>query len=101
MLEGKVERIELFPHLGVRVMQLAYNGTSTFTSGVLASPSSGLTEVGHKAVWKMNEPGVAIDLSHANAATTVDVMAVSSLTVLITHGGCAAVHPHPRNKTDE
>ncbi|MBS0422753.1 MAG: membrane dipeptidase [Proteobacteria bacterium] len=101
MLEGKVERIELFRHLGVRVMQLSYNGASPFASGVLASPASGLTELGHTAVQKMNELGVAIDVSHANPATTADVMAASSLPVLMTHGGCAAVHPHPRNKTDE
>jgi membrane dipeptidase len=29
MLEGKVDRIEVFRHLGVRVMQLSYNNTST------------------------------------------------------------------------
>ena len=101
MLEGKVERIELFRHLGVRVMQLSYNGTSPFASGVLAATASGLTELGRTAVQRMNELGVAIDLSHANAATTRDVIAASSLPVLITHAGCAAVHPHPRNKTDE
>ena len=101
MLEGKVERIELFRHLGVRVMQLSYNGSSPFASGVLASPSAGLTELGHTAVQKMNELGVAIDLSHANPQTTSDVLTASSLPVLVTHGGCAAVHAHPRNKTDE
>lgn len=102
MLEGKLERIELFRQLGVRVMQLSYNITSPFGSGVLASPdSSGLTELGRSAVAKMNELGVAVDLSHANAATTRDAMAASSRPVLITHAGCAAVHAHPRNKTDE
>jgi membrane dipeptidase len=101
MLDGNVERIELFRHLGVRVMQLSYNGSSPFASGVLASPPSGLTDLGHTAVQRMNELGVAIDLSHANPKTTDDVLTVSSLPVLITHGGCAAVHPHPRNKTDE
>jgi len=102
MLEGKVERIELFRHFGVRVMQLSYNNTSVFGSGVMTSPaSSGLTDLGHSAVEKMNQLGVAIDLSHANAATTGDVMAASSQPVLITHAGCTAIHDHPRNKTDE
>jgi membrane dipeptidase len=102
MLEGKLDRIDLFRHLGVRVMQLSYNNTSAFGSGVMAEPASaGLTELGHSAVAKMNQLGVAIDLSHANPATTRDAMAASSRPVLMTHGGCAAVHPHPRNKTDE
>ena len=102
MLEGKLERIELFRHLGVRVMQLSYNNTSVFGSGVMVSAGSpGLTQLGHSAVAKMNELGVAIDLSHANPATTRDAMAASTRPVLMTHGGCAAIHPHPRNKTDE
>jgi membrane dipeptidase len=101
MLDGKLERIELFRHLGVRVMQLSYNNASAFGSGVMASPASGLTELGHSAVAKMNELGVALDLSHANAATTRDAMAASSRPVLITHAGCSAIHDHPRNKTDE
>jgi membrane dipeptidase len=101
MLEGKLDRIDLFRHLGVRVMQLSYNGPSPFAAGVLASGESGLTGLGHQAVQKMNESGVAVDLSHANPATTRDAIAASSFPVLITHGGCAAVHAHPRNKTDE
>ena len=39
MFEGKVERIELFRDLGVRVMQLSYNKTSPWASGVLADPA--------------------------------------------------------------
>jgi membrane dipeptidase len=102
MLEGKIDRIELFRHLGVRVMQLSYNNTSEFGSGVMvAADSAGLTELGRSAVAKMNELGVAIDLSHANPATTRDAMAASTRPVLMTHGGCSAVHAHPRNKTDQ
>jgi membrane dipeptidase len=101
MLDGKLERIELFRHLGVRVMQMSYNNASAFGSGVMASPASGLTELGHSAVAKMNELGVAIDLSHANAATTHDAIVASSRPVLITHAGCSAVHDHPHNKTDQ
>jgi membrane dipeptidase len=102
MLEGKLERVEMFRHLGVRVMQLSYNNTSAFASGVMvAGDSAGLTELGYSAVTKMNELGVAIDLSHANPTTTRQAMAASRRPVLMTHGGCSAVHPHPRNKTDE
>lgn len=102
MLEGKVERIELFRHLGVRVMQLSYNDVSPFGSGVLVPPEAhGLTDLGRSAVEKMNEIGVAVDLSHANPTTTRDAMAHSKVPVIMSHGGCSAVHPHPRNKTDE
>jgi membrane dipeptidase len=48
----------------------------------------------------MNEIGVALDLSHANAQTTADGIAISTRPPVITHAGCRAVHDHPRNKTD-
>ncbi|HEX4860293.1 MAG TPA: membrane dipeptidase [Rhizomicrobium sp.] len=100
MFEGKVERIELFRGLGVRVMQLSYNKTSPWASGVMATPPAGLTDAGRKAVEAMNAQGVAIDISHANEATSKDVLGASKPPVLITHAGCAVIHPHPRNKPD-
>jgi membrane dipeptidase len=101
MLEGTLERIELFRNLGVRVMQLSYNRKSPFAAGVLEPNGGGLTPLGQEAVKKMNSLGIAIDLSHANAETTADVFAASSTPTIISHAGCAAVHPHPRNKTDD
>jgi membrane dipeptidase len=49
----------------------------------------------------MNRLGIAIDLSHANARTTDDVLTLSNKPPVMTHAGCAAVHAHPRNKSDE
>ena len=48
----------------------------------------------------MNKQGVAIDLSHSNETTSFDVLKASARAALITHAGCAAIHPHPRNKSD-
>lgn len=100
-LEGNPARIGEFAALGVKVMQLSYNLTSEFGAGVLADPTLGLTPLGHDAVAAMNANGVALDLSHSNPATTAQALAASTRPVLMTHGGCAAVHNHPRNKTDE
>lgn len=100
-LEGNVERIAEFAGHGVKVMQLSYNLPSEFGAGVLADPSLGLTELGRDAVASMNANGVALDLSHANPATTAQAIEASNRPVLMTHGGCSAVHNHPRNKTDE
>lgn len=100
-LEDKLDRIDLFRNFGVRVMQLSYNLPSPFGAGVMSPADSGLTELGRQAVERMNAQGVALDLSHANPATTSAAIAASTKPVLITHAGCAAVHPHPRNKSDE
>jgi len=101
MLEGKLERLDLFRNLGVRVMQLSYNRKSAFAAGVMEPNGGGLTALGKEAVKRMNALGVTIDLSHANESTTADVLAASSKPVIVSHAGCAAIHSHPRNKTDD
>jgi membrane dipeptidase len=100
MLEDKIERIELFRGLGVRVMQLSYNRRTPFSVGCLDGETEGLTELGRKAIAKMNEIGVALDLSHSNTKTTAEGIAASTKPPLITHAGCRAVYMHPRNKED-
>jgi membrane dipeptidase len=101
MLQGRLESLELFRNLGVRVMQLSYNRKSPFAAGVMEADGGGLTPLGRQAVGEMNRLGIAIDLSHANAATTADVLDLSTKPPLMTHAGCAAIHAHPRNKSDE
>jgi membrane dipeptidase len=100
MLEDKIERIELFRGLGVRVMQLNYNRRTPFGVGCLDGDTDGLTDLGRQAIAKMNEIGVALDLSHSNTKTTAEGIAASTKPPLITHAGCRAVYMHPRNKED-
>jgi membrane dipeptidase len=100
MLGGDVASLQTFRGLGVRVMQLSYNRRSPFAAGVMEPAAGGLTPLGREAVREMNRLGIAIDLSHANAATTADVLGTSAQPPLMTHAGCAAVHEHPRNKSD-
>ena len=100
MLEDKIDRIELFRGLGVRVMQLTYNRRTPFGVGCLDGETDGITDLGRKAIAKMNELGVALDLSHSNTKTTADGIAASTKPPLITHAGCRAVYMHPRNKED-
>ena len=100
-LEADPSRIETFRQLGVRIMQLTYNNRSIFGDGCLEPGNAGLSKAGHDAVRKMNEIGVAIDLSHSGYRTTSEAISASAKPVLITHSGCAAVYAHPRSKPDE
>lgn len=100
-LEDKLDRIELFRNLGVLVMQLSYNHTTPFGVGCLDGETGGVTDLGRKAIARMNELGVALDLSHSNAQCTAEGIALSAKPPLITHSGCREVLMHPRNKRDE
>lgn len=100
-LEESPERIQMFRNLGIRIMQLTYNTRSAFGDGCLEPGNAGLSNAGVAAVRKMNDLGVAVDLSHSGYRTTTEGIAASSKPVLISHSGCAAVYPHPRSKPDE
>lgn len=100
-LEADPGRIGLFRKLGVRIMQLTYNNHGLFGGGCLDPKDSGLTAAGVAALGKMNQLGVAADLSHSGYRTTSDAISASSKPVLISHSGCAAIYPHPRNKPDD
>lgn len=100
MLEDKPERIDLFRQFGVRVMQLSYNHASPFGTGCLDGDAGGVTALGREAIARMNRLGVALDLSHANAQTTREGIALSQRPPVFTHTGCSAVFAHPRNKLD-
>jgi membrane dipeptidase len=99
-LGDQLDRITLFRGLGVRVMQLCYNRKTPFAVGCLDGETGGLADLGRQAIAKMNELGVAVDLSHANTQTTAEGIAVSKKPPVITHAGCRAVYMHPRNKED-
>lgn len=101
MLDGRIERIELFRKLGVLVMQLSYNHATPFGSGCLAGETGGVTELGRAAIARMNALGIALDLSHANTQTTIDGIALSAKPPVFTHTGCREIFMHPRNKRDE
>ncbi|MBB3693621.1 dipeptidase [Sphingomonas sp. BK580] len=100
MLEGRLENIDHYRSAGVLVMGLSYNRATPFASGVLSQQSTGLTELGREAVHRMNSLGVTIDLSHSDEASSLAATGASIRPVVISHAGCAAVQPHPRNKSD-
>ena len=100
-LEQDPDRIEMFRHLGVRIMQLTYNNRGLFGDGCLEPGNAGLSKAGVTAVKKMNDLGVAVDLSHSGYRTTSEGIAESKKPVLISHSGCTAVYNHPRSKPDD
>src|SRR5271166_6246501 len=100
-LEEDPDRITTFRRLGVRIMQLTYNNRSIFGDGCLEPGNAGLSKAGIDAVHKMNELGVAVDLSHSGYRTTSEAIAASKKPVLISHSGCASIYAHPRNKPDD
>jgi membrane dipeptidase len=100
-LEGDVRNAETFQGLGIRMIQLAYNDRSDAGDGCMQAADEGLTAFGRDLIRCMNDLGLIVDLSHCGPRTTMEAIEWSRAPVAISHSACAALHPHPRNKTDE
>ncbi|HYL85358.1 MAG TPA: membrane dipeptidase [Candidatus Angelobacter sp.] len=96
-----VDDVDFFYGIGQRVSQLTYNARNLIASGSTERNDSGLSDYGVSVVERMNQLGMAVDVSHCGDTTTLDACGVSKQPVLITHSDCRALNPHPRCKTDE
>jgi membrane dipeptidase len=96
-----VDDVDAFYQLGQRVTQLTYNATNRLGSGCLGH-DTGLTPFGAEVVSRMNEIGMAVDVSHCGERTSLDAIEASDAPVLITHSNCRALCPEiARCKSDE
>jgi membrane dipeptidase len=95
-----LERVDAFGVLGVRVFQLTYNRRNLVGDGCLEPGNAGLSTFGNSFIERLNERRFLVDLSHGGERTTREAIAASRVPVAISHTGCAALAPLPRNKTD-
>ena len=96
-----IDDVNRFYALGQRVSQLTYSGNSI--GGGSSDPRDyGLSNYGAQIVERMNDAGMAVDISHCGDRTTMDAIAASRKPVLVTHSNCRALVPgSARCKTDE
>ena len=94
--------VNAFWGLGQRLSQLTYNYSNGIGSGFLEEHDGGLTVFGLSLVERMNDVGMAVDVSHCADRTTMDALNASKKPVVFSHANCRALVPgHLRCKTDE
>jgi membrane dipeptidase len=94
--------VNTFWGLGQRISQLTYNLNNGIGSGFLEQRDGGLSMFGLSIVDRMNQVGMAVDVSHCADQTTMDAIAASKRPVIFTHANCRALAPSlTRLKTDE
>ena len=65
-IENEIDRLDVLYGLGIRQIGIAYSDANTLGSGLSEPTDGGLTAFGHRAVTRMNQLGLAIDLSHSS-----------------------------------
>lgn len=93
-----IEDVDMLYAHGVRVVTLTWNGKNKIAGG--ANTNAPLTNFGKKVIMRMNELGIAVDLSHINDRSFFDVCDLADR-VLATHSCCRSIANVPRNLTDE
>jgi membrane dipeptidase len=86
--------------MGQRLTQLTYNGENRLGNGCKTPRDRGLSRYGQDIAARMNELGMAVDISHCGERTSLDAIDASNKPVLITHSNCRALSPAPRCKSD-
>jgi membrane dipeptidase len=84
----------------VRQIGIAYSEGNMLGSGLKERGDGGLTYFGEQAVRRMNQLGLAIDVSHSGDRTSLDVIETSTKPIFITHCGSREVWPIARMKPD-
>lgn len=100
-IENELDRIDVLYGLGVRMMGIAYSEGNSLGAGLREPRDGGLTVFGRQAVRRMNQLGVAIDVSHSGDQTALDTIETSEMPVFITHAGARALWPSNRLKPDD
>ena len=98
---NRLDRLEVFYSLGVRIIQLTYNERNLLGNGCYERTDEGLSHFGVEAVRKMNRLGILIDLSHVGEPTMRDAIQASDKPVACTHANARAQFDHVRNKSDD
>jgi len=94
--------VQTFWGFGQRISQLTYNFNNRIGSGFLEERDGGLSVFGLSIMERMQQVGMAVDVSHCGDQTTMDALAATKKPVIFTHGTCRALLPGAlRCKTDE
>ena len=96
-----LEGIDRYADFGVRLGMLTWNGENALAAGARCDPDQGLTDLGRRAVRRMRERGIVLDVSHLNRRGFWDALEAAEGAVIASHSNCAALCDVPRNLTDE
>ena len=97
----RVGDVNRFHALGQRVSQLTYNSRNMIGNGSTERVDGGISDFGAAIIGRMNEIGMAVDVSHSGDRTTLDACELSTRPVLFTHSNARPLNPgNPRCKTN-
>lgn len=96
-----IDAIDRYHAFGARIGMLTWNEENLLATGAGGDPEKGLTMAGWRAVRRMRELGMVVDVSHLNDGGFWDVMKLARGPVIASHSNCRALCDVRRNLSDE
>jgi membrane dipeptidase len=96
-----LHRVDVLYGIGVRLAGLTYMRKSSIGDGQYERTDCGLSDFGVDVVRRMNDLGMAIDLSHAGSRTALETIELSQVPVVFSHNAAATIRPTRRSRSDE
>lgn len=100
-LQDRLDYVDVFYKLGIRVIQLTYQHRNLVGDGCGERTDSGISSFGARVIERMNELGILIDLSHVGIRSTMEAIEMSRKPCAFTHSNPRQLRDSVRNKTDE
>jgi membrane dipeptidase len=104
-----LSQLDAWQKKGVRVVGFTHAGNNDLADsarpnllrGDKLDEHGGLSALGKKAVTRLNDLGVVIDVSQLSASALAQVLSLTRAPVVASHSNARAIIDHPRNLSDE
>lgn len=96
-----LDLIDTYYDFGARHAMLSWNEENALATGVQGDPNRGLTLLGKKAVNKVMENHMIMDVSHLNEKSFWDVAELAQGPIIASHSNAKALSSASRNLSDE
>ncbi|MGL4402181.1 MAG: dipeptidase [Fusobacteriaceae bacterium] len=101
IVDESLQLINQLYALDYRLISLTWNEDNLLASGCRGDEKRGVTELGRKALKKMEELGIVIDVSHLNEKSFWDVISNTQSPIIASHSNAYSLCRQKRNLTDE
>jgi membrane dipeptidase len=98
---NNLDLIDYYYDFGARHASLTWNEENLLATGVKGNPERGITELGKRAVKKINSKNMLLDVSHLNEKSFWDIANKAEGPIIASHSNCKSICDVPRNLTDK
>jgi membrane dipeptidase len=99
--DGAIPALHAFHELGLRSVQLTWNGPNAVADGVGVASPRRLGSTAQPLIRELEALGIAIDVAHLAEPAFWDLMVMIHRPVICSHANARALCDHRRNLTDD